>query len=429
MRRLRQQFTERLSRIDKWQWGLLVAATLIILTVGIHKTKVSAGWWGLLDDEIAVVTIESKDGKQNVTIKDPSKSAWDVLGLLGVPLVLVYLGARFQRKQQEQSDRIAEKQREESEQIAKKQREQDRAEVREEALQLYLDRISTLLIDKNLMAIAAKKEAVEMGKESIHDEKKMISMGFVTQEVTLLSSLAKDNNYESIISIIEDFFNLEPEQKELLEVATTVVQARTFSILKRFENDSERKSSVVQFLTGADVLYRLRISLSEVNLNHIELNGANLSEATLFHSDLQHARLNHAKLSYTKLNRSDLKHATLIDAKLDNAVLYNADLSDADLSHADLSKASLSNSIFHRAVLMDACLYRASLFQADLSWADLSWADLGKADLRQANLSKADLRTAKNLTEAQLSQALLCRTKLPKGINLNPDRDCERLNS
>ena len=52
----------------------------LLSTIDIHKTKVSDGLWGILDDEIAVVTIESdKDGKQNITVKDPSKSSWDRL--------------------------------------------------------------------------------------------------------------------------------------------------------------------------------------------------------------------------------------------------------------------------------------------------------------------------------------------------------------
>ena len=56
--------------------------------------------------------IESdEDGQQNITIKDPSKSFWDVLGLLGCPISSVVL-AWFQRTQQEQSERIAKEQRE-----------------------------------------------------------------------------------------------------------------------------------------------------------------------------------------------------------------------------------------------------------------------------------------------------------------------------
>ena len=90
MKQLQRQSIERLNRVKKWQWVSLFSVALISTVVwSIYKTDTLAGFWGLLDDEIAVVTIESdKDGKQKITVKDPSKSFWDVLGLLGVPLVL-----------------------------------------------------------------------------------------------------------------------------------------------------------------------------------------------------------------------------------------------------------------------------------------------------------------------------------------------------
>ena len=108
MGQLRQQPIEQLKRIKRWQWLLLFAVILSsLVAIDLHTAKISVGFWGILDDEIAVVTIETdetdEDGQQNITIKDPSKSAWDWLGLLIVPFVLVLLGAEFQRKQQEQS--------------------------------------------------------------------------------------------------------------------------------------------------------------------------------------------------------------------------------------------------------------------------------------------------------------------------------------
>ena len=152
MRQLQQQFVKRLSKTKRWQWFSLSAVILSCVVVwGIYRTNFLPGFWGLTNDEIAVVAIESdEEGQRNVTIKDPSKSFWDVLGILGVPLVLAILGAWFQKTQQEQSERIA-----------KEQREQDGDETREEVLQLYFDRVSALLIDKNLMVLAAGKKKVD----------------------------------------------------------------------------------------------------------------------------------------------------------------------------------------------------------------------------------------------------------------------------
>ncbi|MEM8610586.1 MAG: hypothetical protein AAGF93_01105 [Cyanobacteria bacterium P01_H01_bin.105] len=120
-----------------------------VVTRWVHGTEFLAGFWGITNDEIAIVTIERNgpaaqdEFTEKIIIQDPSKSFWDGLQLLGVPLVLAILGAWFQKTQQEQAERTA-----------REQREQDADETREEVLQLYFDRISTLLIDKNLMAIA-----------------------------------------------------------------------------------------------------------------------------------------------------------------------------------------------------------------------------------------------------------------------------------
>ena len=111
----------------------------------VYDTKFLAGVWGITDDEIAVVTIEkdtSKNGDnsiETIIIQDPSKTVWDVLHLLGVPIALAVFGAWFQKSQQEQSERAV-----------KEQRAKDADETRKEILQLYFARISTLKNDKNV---------------------------------------------------------------------------------------------------------------------------------------------------------------------------------------------------------------------------------------------------------------------------------------
>lgn len=323
----------------------------------IHKTEFWAGFWGLKDDEIAVIEIErGENGQPNVTVKDPSKSFWDVLELLGVPLVLAGLGAWFQKTQQDQSDRIL-----------KEQREQDGNEAREETLQLYFDRISTLLIDKNLMAIAAKKRNVIRKKKEI--------------------------------LVISD----STEQEYLLEVAIDVIQARTLSILRRFEQDSERRSSVILFLVEADIVARFGISFSGVNLS-----GANLSRADLSGADMSGTNLSRVNLRGACLSGVNLSGANLHGANLILANLSDADLSDADLSLADLSCANLHGANLHGANL------RANLILANLSGAYLHGADMSLAE---------------GLTANQLETALLCLTHLPEGIDLRPNRDCEKLDT
>ena len=72
-------------------------------------------------------------------------------------------------------------------------------------------------------------------------------------------------------------------------------------------------------------------------------------------------------------------------------------------------------------------LVRTDLSGANLSVADLFIANLSGANLFGANLSGANLSGAKFITKTQLEGAMLCNTKLPQEIKLNPDRDCKAL--
>ncbi len=391
MKRATQRLRQLSRKPKQWQWVSAIALVLLFLIPwSIYKTKFLAGLWGLRNDEIAVITIEESDLEGNtpekITVVAPNKSIWDGLELLGVPLVLAILGAWFQKTQQAQSERLS-----------KEQREQDADETREEVLQLYFDRISALLIDKNLMAIAVKK----VNKE----------------------------------------YAVSDDQKELLEVSIDVIKARTLSILRRFDQDSERKSSVVRFLAEANVINRLRISLSNTNLcgaslNSVDLRGVNLQGVDLSVSNLNEANLSNAKLRsadlrlsnffMTNLRGADLWNATLkggflFGADLSNATLLGADLSIADLREADLSnvilaEANLSEANLSKVKLNGSFLTNANLCGANLRGANLNDvllynANLQKANLRGANLQGADLREA-DLREADLREAVL------SGINL-----------
>jgi hypothetical protein len=253
---------------------------------------------------------------KTIEVEQSAKTLWDWLSLLGVPLSLAILGFLFQQREQTRSNQQAELEKE----IAA-------ANQREEALQAYFDRLSTLLIDKNLIAVAAK---VKQAKET--------------------EAAQPDPAID--------------EQKELLDTAVDVIRARTLSILRQFGEDGERKSSVIRFLIEIEAIEKLNLSLFGVNLSHVNLSGANL------------CRVNFRR---------------------------------ANLSSADLRYVNFSQAYFRRANLSDA--------------------DLRGTNLRNANLNGADLSRVKNWTEEQLGSAKLCQTQLPEGCNLDPDRDCQELES
>ncbi|MBE9031814.1 pentapeptide repeat-containing protein [filamentous cyanobacterium LEGE 11480] len=325
------------------QWLIFLLA--LIALVGLSKPVLWPGGFGIEKGESrSTKTIEKveKDPKGNTTktvetIKiDAGKTLWDWLSLLGVPTSLAILGYRLQQLQQKRAEVLAREQRERDEALAKEQRQIAADETKEEVLQVYFDRLSVLLVDKNLMAIAAKGE-----------------------EATA-------------------------EDRELLDSAVDVIRARTLSILRRFESDPERKTSVIRFLLEADIVSKLKLDLGAADLGAANLGAANLGAANLGAANLSKANLRFADLRFANLSAANLS-----DADLSFANLSAANLSDADLGCADLSKANL----------------RA----ADLREANLSKADLGKADLSKANLRFADLRFA------DLSDAIFEKTVMPNG--------------
>ena len=183
-----------------------------------------------------------------------SKTLWDWFDLLGVPLSLAILGYILQQQQQKRA-----------EVLAKEQREIAADETKEEILQAYFDRLSVLLVDKNILAIAKKVYATD----EENDE---------TQHQTRATT----------------------EEIEQLSAAVDVIRARTLSTLRRFENDGERKSSVIRFLIEAEVVSKAKLDLRDADLGGANLEGANLEGANLKGANLEGANLTGTNLTGTK---------------------------------------------------------------------------------------------------------------------------------
>ncbi len=193
--------------------------------------------------------------------------------------------------------------------------------------------------------------------------------------------------------------------------------------------------------------------LMRTNLEGARLEGAKLQEARLDDANLEWAVLEEANLQGASLIRANLQGASLIRANLQGAVLtvanlqgarmeranlQEADLSGANLQGAVLEEANLQGAVLTVANLQDAHLQGVNLEGAVLEWVNLQGAFLSGANLQGAVLSGAtklqdahlegvNLEGALNLTQDQLALAKLCRTTLPQGITLDPNRDCEEL--
>ena len=196
------------------------------------------------------------------------------------------------------------------------------------------------------------------------------------------------------------------------------------------------KASLVQAnLTGA-TLWEANLvgaDLWQANLTGVGLGKANMAGSLLMDANLKGADLLSANLAGGDLSRANLVGAYLWGANLKGAVLVEANLAEAILVKANLEGANLLQANLQADNLREANLAEANLREANLAGDDLVRASLIKAYLIDANLVEANLLEANlqgaYLEEEQVSQALLCRTQLPEEIKLDPNRDCEELES
>jgi hypothetical protein len=277
------------------------------------------------DDSVTTTTVETiEKDKQGKTVKkvtttahNDGKTLWDWGSLLGVPLSLAILGYVLQEQQRKRADN----------------------ETKEEVLQTYLDRLSVLLIDKNLIALSNKSNSFT------------------------ITPIALSNKSHSP--------KITPEEQELLDSSLDVIRARTLSILRRFANDAERKTSVIKFLIETEIVGKSKLNLSWANLSWATLSGANLQGANLRGTNLEGADLFWADLSWSDLSLSNLEGADLFWANLQGVDLFRANLEGVDLEGANLEGANLKSANLSGAKLIEAKLIESNLYEANLE--NIQW--------------------------------------------------------
>ena len=310
----------------KFPYPLVVTLTIII-GVGLVVLLISLGYhadWTGFNRHVESVPAGQQD--------QPAKTLWDWMSLLIVPTVLVVGAFLFNLATSKTEQKIA----------LDKQR--------EDLLQIYLDRMSELLLKESLRTSQADAEV------------------------------------------------------------RNVARVRTLTALGQL--DTSRQSAVLAFLRESKLvtseLGKSIVSLGQAQMSHAYLRRVNFSYVDLGGADLSFADLSFANLIGAILIEAHFRKANLIFADLIGADLRGAHLIEADLIGADLSGARLI-----RADLSCANLYRAHLSGADLSCANLNGAHLSKTDLSCADLSGADLSGA-DLKWANLNNAILIRTILTK---------------
>jgi uncharacterized protein YjbI with pentapeptide repeats len=244
------------------------------------------------------------------------KTVWDWMALLIVPLTLVVIGLLFtmlqDARQQEIEDQRAQQAQNIENQRAEAERELAEQRAQDEALQAYLNQMSSLLLERDLRNSEVDSEVSTLAR---------------ARTVTVLQRLDANRNQ-------------------------TVI---------RFLNEARLPGTAIGLLVGADLqgAHLVATDLGDADLSEANLKGAALTGADLSEANLRGAALTGADLDIATLREANLYLATLREANLTTAYLRDADLRGANLKGADLRGAALGD---------------ADLKDADLTGADLRYA-------------------------------------------------------
>jgi uncharacterized protein YjbI with pentapeptide repeats len=297
-------------------WPGIIILTLVVVLVLI-RTGYAYHWTGF-------------GQSRGNGASQPSKTLWDWLDLLIVPVVLALGGYLFTRSENLRTQKIADERRQ------------------DEMLQAYLEEMSELLTH----------EEQPLHKAQMGDNLSVLARA---RTLTMLSKLTGDRKRSALQFLYES--NLITKGKAFVRESGLI----------------EAQHTVVD-LRGAD-------------LSQADLRGANLMGAQIGAANLRSANLSGSFLIEADLGSADLKRANLREALLGKAYLVAADLSQADLRGALLEEANLTLADLIGADLRGADLRRANLRKTNLIGTDLRGADLSQANLLSAEgITKEQIR-------------------------------------
>ena len=288
---------------QKWSWRRIITYQRLPAVVAVVAVYIL----------ILVSTIIRELTESKVTL-------WEWVGVLIIPVALLAAGSWYTSTQAQREKAAVE----------------DRAQ--DEALQLYLDQMSNLLIEHKLY---------EQSKGSA------VPLLAVARTTTVLLRLDKNRKRHPLKLVYR--LRLINRDGPLLDLENADLQHADLSEIKLSEAclrgvDLRRSNLRGSNLNRADLT---TADLRGADLRDTNLSGASLKDANLLPYDEQ----NPAKLSFHNLNGADpsginlsrfgtnLSGANLSGTNLSGAILSGADLSGAYLSGADLSGTYLKGAI------------------------------------------------------------------------------------
>ena len=289
---------------------ILLSATVPLIIATIEKSQTGAWpeWSGLGDYESNPISIpKDPSGNEEFVVQfERSKTLWDWLELLLIPAVISGGAIWLQRWAKQSSEENAQHER-------KLTREIEAIRSRESALQTYFDRMTDLLLDRNLRTKSNKD-------------------------------------------------------------ARAITRARTLSLLQKLKMDGIRKGSLILFLYETVLISGIKpvLSLHGADLNDVDLRGAtlpdiNFASVSIERGQFQGAHLENSTWTNAYLENTNFSGAFLNQANLEGAYLLGADFSGTDLQKSILKDTILSESevelksaySLKGATMMDGTLHKA----------------------------------------------------------------------
>ena len=305
-----------------------------------------------------------------------SKTLWDWLDLLIVPIVLVIGGLIFNWSQRKTELNIAEKNREEDRMLASERAilEKQIAAEREQInlLDKYFDQMSNLLLDFEL-------------RNSKHQDEVRI----IARSRTLSVLLSLDGKRKGQLLHF------------LVEAKLVNFYKHGFPTITLNATDADKQDSPIVALNNADLsgaeigeAIWVEKAFTEVNLSAAKMNKSRFLRITFHEANLRNAEMEECWFKECDLSSVDMKGAILKNAQLSQANLTSSNLSFANLNNANLSEANLTGydpingkiAVLRNANLQGANLENACLFSADLSGANLDGAILREAQYNELTI-------------------------------------------
>lgn len=248
--------------ISQRNFLVIISIFIILILMALIIVGYSATWTGFGDRTLA-----------NGDILQPSKTLWDWMELILIPIIL-FLVAFYFNETNRRSDQSR------TELQLKVENDRSNNAEQHQILQTYLDRMQDLILDKGLL-------------ES--DETMPISRFARTLTLTTLSRL-NPNRKSTILTFLDEM-----------------------KLIQRY------KGKLIISLSGADLeCVGFPYGIFRVNLHGADLSGADLQEAKLDYPNFRNANLAMAVLERGSFIGGDFRGADLNTALLEGANFYEA---------------------------------------------------------------------------------------------------------